>query len=75
MAGERNSQLMRIAARAALRNIKAINTIADSYGDPFAGQKPPDLDELMFRLAHNDTDAIAKAIPSLMAEAMNMEQE
>ena len=52
-----------------------INVIEDSYGDPFAGAKAPDIDEIMFRLAHNDHEAIAKALPSLMAEAMQMEQE
>jgi hypothetical protein len=75
MAGERSKQMMRVSARAAIRNLRMINVIEDSYGDPFAGQKAPDLDEIMFRLAHNDTEAIAKALPSLMAEAMNAEQE
>lgn len=75
MAGERSREMMRISARAAIRNLRMMNIIEDSYGDPYAGQEAPDLDEIMFRLAHNDTEAIAKALPSLMAEAMKMEQE
>ena len=75
MAGERNRQMMRLAARAAIRNLRMINRIEDSYGDPFAGSDRPDIDEIMFRLANNDTEAIAKALPGLMAEAMQMEQE
>ena len=75
MAGERNRQMMRLAARAAIRNLRMINRIEDSYGDPFAGAEAPDIDELMYRLERNDTEAIAKALPGLMAEAMQMEQQ
>lgn len=75
MAGFRSQQNMRVAARAAVRNLRMLNVIADSYGDIYGGNEPPDTDQIMDRLERNDVEGIAKALPSLMAQALGGEQE
>ena len=75
MAGFRSQQNMRVAARAAVRNLRMLGVIADSYGDIYGGNEPPDNEEIMSRLERNDVEGIAQALPSLMAQALGGEQE
>jgi hypothetical protein len=75
MAGERAEQMMRVAARAAVRNLRVLKRIEDSYGDVYGGNPAPDHEELMYRLEHNDIEAIAQALPSLIREASMTEEQ
>jgi hypothetical protein len=75
MAGFRSAQNMRVAARAAIRNLRVLNMIADSYGDIYGGEEAPDTEEIMSRLERNDVEGIAQALPSLMAQVLGEEQQ
>ena len=75
MAGERSQQMMRVAARAAVRNLRVLKRIEDSYGDIYGGQPAPDVGEIEHRLEHNDIEAIAQALPSLIREASQTEEQ
>jgi hypothetical protein len=51
-----------------------VRLIADSYGSPYSGEAP-DLDQIEDRLARNDIDGIAEALPGLMQQVLGEEQE
>jgi hypothetical protein len=75
MAGFRSKQNMRIAARAAVRNLRMLNIIADAYGTVEGVLPVPNADQIESRLERNDIEGIAQALPSLMAQALGGEQE
>jgi hypothetical protein len=75
MAGFLAQQQMRIAARAAVRNLRMLERIADSYGDVYGGNQPPDLDQLKASLERNDIESVANALPGLMAQVLGSAQE
>jgi hypothetical protein len=73
--GYRSKQQMRVAARAAVRNIRMVRIIADSYGNPYGGGEGPDLDQIESALERNDIDGIAQALPGLMQQVLGEQEQ
>ena len=69
MAGLLSRQSLRIAAGAAVRELRMLDHIKDSYGDPFAGAQI-DTEALALRLERGDIDGIAEALPQLMTQVL-----
>lgn len=74
MAGAVSDLNMRLAARAAVANIKALARIEDDYGNLDEEGPSFEDDEILRALANGDINTIAQALPEILAQVMQSGQ-
>jgi hypothetical protein len=70
MAGAVSRMNMKLAARAAVEQFRALARIEDDYGDLNEEGPSFEPDEMERALARGDINTIAKAMPGIMQQAM-----
>lgn len=73
MAGELARATMDIAARSAVRQARALRRISDSWSNGELLQ--PEIEESIARLEAGDRAAVSAALPGLMAQIVQLQQQ
>ncbi len=75
MRGAMSELNMKLAARTAVAQLKALERIEDDYGT-LTGEEPTFKDDEISRaLAKGDIGTIAKALPSIMANVLGADEQ
>ena len=76
MRGAMSELNMKLAARTAVAQLKALERIEDDYGTLTGTEEPTFKDDEISRaLAKGDISTIAKALPSIMANVLGVDEQ